>query len=204
MSPFGETRTDRRAQRIVRPSPKLTLAARVCSIPTRRRLLPALSSVVSQMNRTLFGLVLILSGCAEGRDLSFDEAQAYFRNHSEGLRQVIELVERCKPVYPNAGYNAIRLNDPTDSNPACADGGQARLDEIKSALRSLQLLGADITLSTQGKAATADFWLYSAGLVPSGVSVSIIFHADLDTEKGAALKAIEPNPAHWFWLRYVS
>jgi len=152
-----------------------------------------------------------LRSSEEGRDLTFEESQAYFRDHSASLLHIIDLVEACRPSFPREGvYNAIRLHDPTGGNPTCVNGGKPRVEEIISAMRDAEILVADIRLSSQGQTDYASFALYSAGLSVSGVGVDLIYYADPRDippppfVAGYEFKSLAAEPDNWFWRRWVT
>lgn len=166
--------------------------------------------------RVLFAPLLLLLAACEGKELSFEQTQAYFQKHAGDLRHIIELVEACRPVYPVEGsYNPIRLDEGASFDPPCASGGASRFEEIKTAMRKADIIQADIRLTPDGpssvaKANYADFSLYSGGLAVSGVGVDVIYYENLDDvpkppyKKGYELRSLGAELDHWFWRRWAN
>ena len=164
----------------------------------------------TRRKRYAAGLALLLfaamlSSCS-GRKMSFPEAQTYLASHRQDLMILVQEIETCKPVWPEAGvYQAIRGSSVGD-NPTCSPGAPVDMTKILADMAHADVQMLDFSATDTGVIYQVRFNYYGAGLGVSGGGDWIIYEAVAGTlpaqmDQDQEQRPLDAPPHHWFWIR---
>lgn len=155
---------------------------------------------------------LALGGCAEEWKASEAESRSWLPSAFPHLKRVIVLLRTCQPKRPS-DYNNIwvdRSND--DEVPHCAFGDDKAIEDIRSELEQVGVLGIRYLPSADPhqRVNWAEFILFREGIVTAGSSTSVTYNAQPQSCAGkiegddsfrVTSHAITLAPCRWFWTR---
>lgn len=162
-----------------------------------------------------FALVLAaqLGGCGEGWEASERQARDWLPTAKPHLEEVLVLLRTCQPTRGVDHYKRVWVEDHNGgAGPAhCASGSNARIDEIRVALKRAGVLSVDYAANYDPSLPVdmASFMLFRAGLGVSGRSTSVEYYSSAPPCAGSAdeyrdRQPLTTAPCHWFWERSLS
>lgn len=161
----------------------------------------------------------IVAGCLpggpQGRDITADEAPAFFQQNSAALQDIVALVNACRPI-ARGGDNVVWL-DADIASLHCAKGDDKPIVKMLARLKALNAVAvsyyaADASLAHKPLAPlrNVDIIMFASGLGVSGSMTQVSYSAEPQTapvmeerrEDGSLLRreqALTAAPFHWFW-----
>jgi len=159
---------------------------------------------------------LALTGCDKGSPISADEAEAHFRVHQARYRQIVALVDECRPARTGSSYKRVWADGSSGAGLHCFRDGHD-IEALEQALRQSGAIAVHYmtedgpeSFSPGGPLKSVEISVFSSGIVTSGTSIGFVYSAEpmaappenfRDRDYTITRRLVGTPPHHWYWER---